>query len=87
MTSLNRLSVQELAASYADGSLSPVEATNAALDAIWHLDSQVNAFVLVNPETALAQAHQSEARWRASRALGPADGVPTSIKDIFLTRD
>jgi aspartyl-tRNA(Asn)/glutamyl-tRNA(Gln) amidotransferase subunit A len=87
MTRLNRLSAQELTAGYADGSLSPVEATNAALDAIEHLDSQVNAFVLVNAETALAQAHQSEARWRAGQALGLADGVPTSIKDIFLTRD
>lgn len=87
MTSLNRLSARELTAGYSNGSLSPVEATTAALDAIESLDSQVNAFVLVTAEAALEQAKESEARWRAGQALGPADGVPTSIKDIFLTRD
>ena len=87
MTSLNRLSAQELTAGHANGSLSPVGATTAALDAIERLDSQVNAFVLVTAEAALEQAKESEARWRAGQALGPADGVPTSIKDIFLTRD
>lgn len=87
MTSLNRLSAQELTAGYANGSLSPVEATTAALDAIESLDNQVNAFVLVTADAALEQAKESETRWRAGQALGPADGVPTSIKDIFLTRD
>lgn len=87
MTTLARLSAHELTAGYADGSLSPVEATSAALDAIERLGSRVNAFVLVNAETALAQARESEARWRAGEAFGPGDGVPTSIKDIFLTRD
>jgi len=87
MTSLSRLSADELTTGYARGSLSPVEATQAALDAIERHDSQVNAFVLVTAETALARARESEARWRDGRELGPADGVPTSIKDIFLTRD
>ena len=87
MTDLTRLSAQELVAGYADGSISPVEATTAALDAIERLDGEVHAFVLVSPDTALTQAKESEVRWRSGEPLGPGDGVPTSIKDIFLTRD
>ncbi len=49
-------------------------------------DAQVNAFVLVDAEGALAAAKQSEARWHAGEPLGPGDGVPTSIKDMLLTR-
>lgn len=86
MSALARMSAEELVAGYTDGSLSPVEATQAALDAVERLDPEVNAFVLVDEEGALAQARTSEQRWRAGAPLGPGDGVPTSIKDIFLTR-
>ncbi|HZI96108.1 MAG TPA: amidase [Actinomycetales bacterium] len=86
MTDLTRLPAHELTACYADGSLSPVEVTQAALAAIDRLDGLVNAFVLVDGDGALAQAKQSEVRWRAGESLGAGDGVPTSIKDIFLTR-
>ena len=34
----------------------------------------------------MAAAERSAARWRAGEPLGPADGVPTSIKDLLLTR-
>jgi aspartyl-tRNA(Asn)/glutamyl-tRNA(Gln) amidotransferase subunit A len=87
MTDLTRLSGRELVAGYADGSVSPIEATAAALEAIKRVDGAANAFVLVSPETALAEARESEARWQAGTPLSPGDGVPTSIKDIFLTRD
>lgn len=80
-----RLSGTELAAAYRDGTLSPVEATQAALDVIAALDGEVNAFVLVDADGALAAARASEQRWRAGEPLGPGDGVPTSVKDIFLT--
>lgn len=76
----------ELVEGYRNGTLSPVEATRAALDAIERLDGQVNAFVLVDAEGALAAAKESEARWQSGEPLGPGDGVPTSIKDAFLTR-
>ena len=76
----------ELVARYRDRTLSPVEATRAALDAIDAHNPAVNAFVLVDAEGALAAAKASEARWHAGEPLGPGDGVPTSIKDVFLTR-
>ena len=76
----------DLVEGYRTGRLSPVEATQDALDAIARLDGQVNAFVLVDADGALAAAKASEERWRAGAPLGPGDGVPTSIKDILLTR-
>jgi aspartyl-tRNA(Asn)/glutamyl-tRNA(Gln) amidotransferase subunit A len=86
MNDLFRASATDLVAGYRDGSLSPVDATRAALQAIDSWDKEVNAFVLVDPEGALAAAAESETRWRDGSPLGPGDGVPTSIKDLLLTR-
>ncbi len=85
MTGLARTSAVDLVAGYEKGEISPVEATRDALDAIASYDEQVNAFVRVDEGGALESARRSERRWHAGKPLGPADGVPTSIKDIFLT--
>ncbi|HZR70282.1 MAG TPA: amidase [Burkholderiales bacterium] len=76
----------ELAERYRDGSLSPVEATRAALERIERLNPVLNAFCLVDAESALAAAAESEARWRRGEPLGPLDGVPVSVKDVILAR-
>jgi aspartyl-tRNA(Asn)/glutamyl-tRNA(Gln) amidotransferase subunit A len=86
MTELARLTATELIAAYRVGSLSPVEATQAALAAIDARNDDVNAFVLVDPDRAMAAARQSETRWRSGSVLGPGDGIPTSIKDLLYTR-
>lgn len=82
----SRPTAHELAAGYADGSRSPVVETEAALMRIGAADPAVNAFVLVDAEGARRSARSSETRWQAGRPLSPADGVPTSVKDLFLTR-
>jgi aspartyl-tRNA(Asn)/glutamyl-tRNA(Gln) amidotransferase subunit A len=76
----------ELLAAYRAGELSPIEATEAALERIRRHDPQVNAFCLVDADAALAAAKESEERWRRGEPAGALDGVPTSIKDILLTR-
>lgn len=80
------LSATEMVAAFRLGELSPVEATRASLDRIAECDRTVNAFCLVDEESALAAARESERRWHAGTPAGPLDGVPVSIKDIFLTR-
>lgn len=75
----------ELVAAYAARDVSPVEATQAALDAIEQDDGALNAFCLVDAESALVDARASEARWTAGEPRGLSDGVPTSIKDLMLT--
>ena len=66
--------------------LSPVEATQAVLERIGLADDAVNAYCLVDPEQALESARAAESRYAEGSPLGPVDGVPTSIKDIFLTK-
>ena len=46
----------------------------------------LNGFCLVAADEALAAAAASEARWQGGEPVGPLDGVPTSIKDLILTR-
>lgn len=79
-------SATELVAGYRTGELSPVEATQATLARIDEADGAVNAFCLVDADSALEDARASEQRWRRGEPLGLVDGVPTSIKDMFLTR-
>lgn len=86
-TDLADLTAAELLEGYAAADFTPVDAAEAALARIEQRDGDVNAFVLVDREAALASAEASAARWKTGKALGPGDGVPTSIKDIFLTRD
>ncbi|WP_324652331.1 amidase [Georgenia sp. H159] len=76
----------ELVSAYATGALSPVEATTAVLDRIEEADGGIGAFCLVDRDGALAQAADSEERWRTGYPAGLLDGVPVSIKDIFLTK-
>ncbi len=80
------LSAAELVAAYRDGDLSPVEVTRATLDRIEAAQETLNAFCLIDAASALAAAEDSERRWRRGEPLGPVDGVPTSIKDIVLTK-
>ena len=86
MNDLALLTATELLEGYRQGEISPVEATRAALDAIEEGNGDVNAFVSVHADEALAEAAESEKRWADGSPLGPGDGVPTSIKDIFYTR-
>ncbi|MCH7929858.1 MAG: amidase [Proteobacteria bacterium] len=76
----------ELIALYRAKRLSPVEATQAALDRIAAHNERLNAFCLVNDEGAMVAARASEARWQRGEPKGLVDGVPVSIKDLVLTR-
>ncbi|MEO8717673.1 MAG: amidase, partial [Burkholderiales bacterium] len=80
------LSACELLRAYRAKTLSPVEATHAALARIDKLNPVLNCFNLVDKNGALAAARASEARWKKGAPVGLLDGVPTSIKDIILTR-
>lgn len=79
-------SATELLSLYRRKELSPVEVTRAALARIDRFDPSVNAFCLVDEDQALAAARAAEARWQRGEPLGLVDGVPTTIKDLMLTR-
>jgi aspartyl-tRNA(Asn)/glutamyl-tRNA(Gln) amidotransferase subunit A len=85
-TEIAFLSAGELVAQYRRKSLSPVEVTQALLRRLDRLEPAINAFVMVARESALAEARAAEARWLKAAPLGLLDGVPVTIKDLFLTK-
>ena len=76
----------ELSEQYRQGALSPVEVTGALLKRIERVNPSVNAYNLIDGESAMRDARASERRWKAGKPLSPIDGVPASIKDIILTK-
>lgn len=86
MTDLATLSAGDLLALYRSGEASPVEATEAALARAHAAQETHNPFVFIDDDAALAAARASEARWKKDAPAGPADGVPTTLKDLVLTK-
>ncbi len=80
------LSATELSGLIRAGDVSPVEATEAYLDRIEDIDGQLNSYITVSGDEALAQAKQAEEDIAAGRYAGPMHGIPVAVKDQFNTR-
>ncbi len=76
----------ELLEAYEGGELSPVTVTEAVLARIHDLQDAYNAFCLIDDDSALASARQSEKRWLAGQPEGRLDGVPATVKDLVLAK-
>ena len=61
------------------------ELTRSFLTAIDAANPALNAYVLVTPERALADAKASDER-RARGEAGPLDGAPIGVKDLYCTK-
>lgn len=85
-TDLADFTAAELLRAFRRKQASPVEATRAALARIDRFDGAVNAFCFRDDDTALAMARASEARWSKGQPCGLVDGIPTTIKDLHLTK-
>ncbi|MEM1264525.1 MAG: amidase [Pseudomonadota bacterium] len=85
MDDLLALSIAELGRAYRDGALSPVTVTEAALARIAETNPSLRAFNTVTAEKALQQAEAAETNFKAKVDLGPLQGVPYGIKDIYDT--
>ncbi|MGI5375694.1 amidase [Streptomyces sp. CA-251387] len=86
MTDLTELTAVQLLDGYRKGEFSPVDATRAALERAERIQPEVNAFVRLTADEALAQASESADRWRRGAPAGLLDGVPVTVKDILLMR-
>jgi aspartyl-tRNA(Asn)/glutamyl-tRNA(Gln) amidotransferase subunit A len=71
---------------YRTKALSPVTVVSESLARLERYEGGLNAFVLYDPESALAAARASEARWQKGTPQGLLDGIPVAIKDTQLTR-
>jgi len=79
-------SAAETAQAYAARTLSPVEATRAALRRIAAFNGAVNAYCLIDEDGALEAARASEARWMRGAPLSRIDGVTASVKELMLAK-
>ena len=86
MSDLTRQSAAQLAAHLAAGEVSSVEVTQAHLDRIAAVDTDVHAFLHVSTESALATARDIDARRAAGEDLHPLAGVPIAVKDVVVTK-
>jgi aspartyl-tRNA(Asn)/glutamyl-tRNA(Gln) amidotransferase subunit A len=82
--------IREIGALFRKRRLSPFELTKLMLERIERLNPQLNAFLTVNEEQALAQAKQAESellgRRGKTRDRGPLHGIPISLKDNIYTK-
>jgi len=85
-TQVADLTAVEMVTKFSSGELSPVEAAQACLDRIHKYNDQVNAYNFLDEETTMLAARQSAERWQRKMPLGPIDGVPVAVKDIFITK-
>jgi aspartyl-tRNA(Asn)/glutamyl-tRNA(Gln) amidotransferase subunit A len=85
MTDLADLSAVDLAAGFASGECSPVEALRAVRARIDAWEPWINALWFRDDEAADAHASAAEDRWRARGPLSPLDGVPVTLKENIAT--
>ena len=85
MTDLHRLSIRELSEGLAGAKFSSRELTEHYLERIAKIDAQVQSYVTVTAEQALAQADAADAAIKAGNATS-LTGVPIAHKDIFCTQ-
>ncbi len=83
---LDTVTIPELQARMAKGSLTSAALTRAYLRRIEKVDPKIHAVLRTSP-TALREAAASDARHRSGKPLGPLDGIPVLLKDNVDTRD
>jgi len=86
MTAIADLTATDLAARFARGELSPVDAMRACLERIDACEPKLNAMYRIGRDGALAAARAAESRWRQRAPLSPLDGVPVTIKENIYTQ-
>ena len=70
----------------ADGEVSSVELTELFYRRIEQINPQLNAYLALCPDQALAAAQAADDAVRNGDALGPLHGIPISIKDLEMTK-
>ncbi len=75
--------VKEISEAYTTGAATPTGVTESFLARIEKLNPVLNCFITLLKDSALAEARESDRRFRAGKPLGPLDGVPVAVKDLI----
>ncbi len=86
MNELIALTISDAAALIASRQLSPVELTQAHLARIAQLDPQLNCFITLTPDAALARARDAENAIMRGEYRGALHGIPIALKDLYETK-
>jgi aspartyl-tRNA(Asn)/glutamyl-tRNA(Gln) amidotransferase subunit A len=78
------MTVSELLKALAAGETTSEELTRAYLDRIAALNGELNAYITVCEDSAIAQAREADAQ-RAAGSTAPLLGIPIAHKDLFCT--
>ena len=81
---MHKKTLAELAAGLSAGEFSSEELTRHYLDRIERFDPQLNSFITVTADAAVAAAQAADQQ-RAAGQAGPLTGIPIAHKDIFCT--
>ncbi|HSN01309.1 MAG TPA: amidase family protein, partial [Rudaea sp.] len=65
----------------ASGNVDAARLARSYLDAIAKSNVRLNAFVTIDADAAVAQAHASDERRAQGKPIGRLDGVPIAVKD------
>src|SRR5207302_11091113 len=79
-------SIHDLTDAFKRGETTPSKVTDAYLARIATLDDRVGAYITVTAGHARSAAEASDRRYREGRPLGPLDGAPIALKDVFCTK-
>src|SRR5215207_7108602 len=82
-SALDYATIAELGAQLRTGALGPVKLAEAFLERIGALDKRLHAFIAVTRDRALAEARAAETLLRGGHDLGPLQGVPYAVKDLY----
>ncbi|MBV7433470.1 Asp-tRNA(Asn)/Glu-tRNA(Gln) amidotransferase subunit GatA [Cardiobacteriaceae bacterium TAE3-ERU3] len=80
-------SVAELSRLLENGETTSVELTEYFLQRIEQHNPELNCFIRIEREHALATAKAADARRNEGKTLSPLDGIPMAHKDLFCTKD
>ncbi|GGF73560.1 amidase [Azorhizobium oxalatiphilum] len=83
MSAITDLTLTGIADAIAGKRISSREATEACLARIGAWQPHLNAFIAIEPETALAGADAADAALASGQNFGPLHGVPLAHKDMF----
>jgi aspartyl-tRNA(Asn)/glutamyl-tRNA(Gln) amidotransferase subunit A len=83
---LCHLTAVELGARIASKDVSPVEVTRAVLARAERLQGELNCFITLCGDEAMARAREAERQVMAGEPLGPLHGIPLTVKDIVNTK-
>lgn len=76
-------SIAELSRGLGEGAFGSADLAGCFVERIRRLDPRLNAYVRFVEDEVMAQAEASDRRRASGYSLGPLDGVPIAVKDLF----